>query len=163
MKKKLYNIIFVITLTITVISCNFHYRKRGITIVKESRYGYIERGTKINNVREGYWITISKDSTIIIECYYVNGIENGPAKFYYESGELRESGYMIDGEYFGQWSSYWDNGKLESKGKYLKGKKIDVWEFFTSRGELDQRVLYLADTVKVLLDNHLGMPPPEIK
>ena len=157
--KKVYSIIIIIGFSLWL-SCTHKTKLVEISLIKNENLGNTERGILINKIKEGYWITINNDSTIIIESYYVHGILNGPVKLYFDSGELMECGIMKDGKSSEDWIIYYETGKIRSKGTFFNGKKIGVWTYFSRNGTIDRKVLYANDTIKELINKHLILPSP---
>lgn len=53
------------------------------------------------------------------------------ATYYYENGQVQQTGFFKDGKLEGQWVSYDVNGVKKSVGEYSGGAKTGKWVFFS--------------------------------
>jgi len=80
-------------------------------------------------------------------------------KAYFEDGQFKMGGKLLEGKRNGKWSAYFSNGKLQSEGEFENGmrtgiakiyyengnlmydgqykndQKIGVWKFYNEKGE----------------------------
>ncbi len=85
--------------------------------------------------------------------YYDNGKLNsigklqndkriGLWKFYYKSGELKNTVEYVDGKSFGEVKWYHENGVLHSFGRFEHGKQIGQWIYYDEKGNLIETKIY---------------------
>lgn len=77
--------------------------------------------------------------------YYANG--NASAEFYsigkrayrvvfyYEDGNVRETGFFKDGKLHGHWVSYYEDGAVRAEANFLLNRKLGTWHFWQASGE----------------------------
>ena len=54
------------------------------------------------------------------------------ATYYYENGQVQQTGFFEDGKLEGQWVAYDTNGMKQSVGEYSNGAKTGKWVFFSA-------------------------------
>ena len=74
---------------------------------------------------------------------YVDGLRQGEAKFYYESGELASTGNYVDDLAQGEWKSFYKSGELRITGNYLDGLEQGEWKWYYKSGELEYTINYV--------------------
>lgn len=141
-------------------SCDQDARDLRFSIIEDIYTHEISRGVVINNTKEGYWITISENNVISMECFYKNGVLHGPVKMYFDSGELMEKSTMWKGKFSGYGIKFYTNGNIRSHGRYLDNKKVGVWKFYSPYAKLDRVIKFVNDSAIILIDNKLSMPTP---
>lgn len=52
------------------------------------------------------------------------------ATYYYENGQVQQTGFFKDGKLEGQWVAYDQAGNKKSIGEYRNGEKTGKWVFF---------------------------------
>ncbi len=52
------------------------------------------------------------------------------ATYYYENGQVQQTGFFKDGKLEGQWVSYYENGNKKSVGEFSNGQKTGKWVLF---------------------------------
>ena len=52
-------------------------------------------------------------------------------KEYYDSGQIKEEGWVLDNKKVDYWKFYFENGNLKQEGSYKKGQKVKYWYFYT--------------------------------
>ena len=72
----------------------------------------------------GTWITFFESGQRKIIENYSNDVLNGDAKYFYDNGNLIETGYFRQGKKTGQWLSYNLYGELVNRREYISGKII---------------------------------------
>lgn len=82
----------------------------------------------------------------------VHEIENNIIKstYYYENGNVKQSGFYKDGKLTGAWVAYNEDGTKQSMGTYADGKKTGKWFFWTGANltEVDYADSRVADVRK---------------
>ncbi|MFP9113983.1 toxin-antitoxin system YwqK family antitoxin [Flavobacterium sp. RHBU_3] len=65
----------------------------------------------------------------------VHEIENNIIKstYYYDNGNIKQSGFYKDGKLTGAWVAYNEDGTKQSMGTYENGKKVGKWFFWTGK------------------------------
>lgn len=66
--------------------------------------------------------------------YDKQGRRQGPWKFYYPSGELKEEGSYKNDEKVGTWNFYYTGGKLEQTGTYIRDLEEGPWTWYYENG-----------------------------
>ena len=59
-------------------------------------------------------------------------------KEYYDSGQLKEEGWVLDDKKVDYWKFYFENGNLKQEGSYKKGQKIKYWYFYSENALIDK-------------------------
>jgi len=114
----------------------------------------------------------------------VNGLEQGPWTFWYENGEVQQTGYFKDGnldslwEYFnedgtryrsgsffkgmqnGEWTDYYPDGQASAVGLYSMGRMQGPWSSFHENGKVRQRGYYSVDRLDSLLESFSSTGTP---
>lgn len=54
------------------------------------------------------------------------------ATYYYDSGQIQQTGFFKDGKPDGQWVSYDSNGNKNAVGEYTQGNKTGKWLFWSN-------------------------------
>ena len=90
------------------------------------------------------------DGTVKAE-YFIADNGSIDAKFYYKTGELRETGQFVNYKRHGEWISYTRSGSVSSKGFFDHGSKTGVWKFWDPDGTLAQEVDYSGDKPELLV------------
>jgi antitoxin component YwqK of YwqJK toxin-antitoxin module len=68
--------------------------------------------------------------------YDERGLQQGPWKEFYATGELKAEGLYEMGKKIGLWKYFHVNGKPEQTGKYFKGKPDGTWKWFYESGNI---------------------------
>lgn len=68
-------------------------------------------------VRTGYWQEYNRDGTLVFEGTYVDGLLEGRAVRYYDSGQPWYVAHFRDGQLMGPWEEYHENGQLQAVGE----------------------------------------------
>jgi len=71
-----------------------------------------------------------KKSTITI----ANGKIKGAVTYYYDNGNVMETGSFVDNEKTGQWLRYDESGKKTAEAYYVSGKKDGTWMIWDMNG-----------------------------
>lgn len=67
------------------------------------------------------------------------------ATYFYENGNMAQTGYMLKGKLHGQWFMYDVKGKKIASGKYVEGKKFGKWFFW--EGDVLQEVDFVDNRI----------------
>ena len=70
------------------------------------------------------------------------GGPDGPIEYYYDHGQLEETGTLKDGCWDGPYETYHPNGQLESKRTYRDGDRDGLWETYYENGQLRNEGTY---------------------
>ena len=52
------------------------------------------------------------------------------ATYFYENGQVQQTGFFKDGKLEGQWVAYYENGNKKSVGEFSNGQKTGKWVLF---------------------------------
>jgi len=79
-------------------------------------------------------------------------IENQVIKstYYYDNGNVKQTGFYKDGKLHGSWVAYNEDGTKQSMGEYDNGQKTGKWFFWTGAtlNEVDYSNSRIADIKK---------------
>ncbi len=70
------------------------------------------------------------------------GREQGPWKFFFETGELRAEGEYLDAKKWAVWKYYYRNGKLEQQGFYKKDLPDGKWLWYYENSKIHREENY---------------------
>lgn len=70
------------------------------------------------------------------------GVNQGPWKHYYKTGELRSEGNYVDGLKDGDWVFYHKSGEVEQKGKYRQNEANGRWVWYYEDGTMHREEHY---------------------
>jgi antitoxin component YwqK of YwqJK toxin-antitoxin module len=85
---------------------------------------------RIDEKLEGEIIFYYKKRTKFRKVFFSKGKPNGMFYEYYDTGELKETGYYTNGLREGIWKEFYKAGKIKSRGKYTNGEKVGIWKVF---------------------------------
>lgn len=85
---------------------------------------------KVGEKSEGEISIYYKKRTVFRVIDLKKGKPNGKFSEFYETGELKETGFYVNGLRDGIWKEFYKGGKIKSKGKYTKGEKVGIWKVF---------------------------------
>ena len=78
-----------------------------------------------NNIAEGYYLVYYDSGEVKDSLFYVNGLQSGIQKRYYENGQLgAEAIYNAIGKKSGLYKSWHENGKLWNESRYNSNTKL---------------------------------------
>ncbi|MFC6268715.1 toxin-antitoxin system YwqK family antitoxin [Frigoriflavimonas asaccharolytica] len=72
------------------------------------------------------------------------------SKTYYENGNMKEEGWLIDGMKSNYWFTYYENGSKKSEGHYKNNKKIKWWVFYDSKENITKKCEFKNDKLNGL-------------
>ena len=75
----------------------------------------------------------------------LSGKKEGPYQYNSISGNTLLHGNFIDGLEEGIWKGYYDNGKLDYAGAYLSGKHDSTWVYYFPNGQISSIANYKND------------------
>lgn len=104
-----------------------------------------------NGIKNGQWITWSKNGNVIRKFTYNNGVIDGKIELYYSSGAKKVVGEFINGRQDGNWTYYNKTGKIIKIGSFMNGVPIGVWKIYNFDGK-KELVVYDFDTAKYILN-----------
>lgn len=71
--------------------------------------------------------------------------KDGPAKYWYESGNMKSEGAYKNDLQLGEWKYYHRKTRhLSSQGEFENGKKIGLWKKYDSKGRLMEELHYIS-------------------
>lgn len=112
-------------------------------VVEKFSNGQIkEKGAKVMNLKQGYWIEYRDNGQISIEAIYRNDTLNGTIIFYSNSGKIASEGQMKNGESIGRWKLYFPDGKLNATGDYKNNHPFGEWTIYNEDGSFKEKVVY---------------------
>jgi len=77
-------------------------------------------------IKDGPFTLFHKKNIKAIEGRFVNNIAEGTWRYYYENGQIRDSGLVVYGKMAGVWKSWNENGKLLGMAEYPHPDSIPV-------------------------------------
>lgn len=75
-------------------------------------------------------------------CENSDGVEHGPMKSWFESGEVKATGSYRLGRMHGTWIARHENGNKRSEGMYHDGRMTGTWQTWFSTGQRKSQVEY---------------------
>jgi antitoxin component YwqK of YwqJK toxin-antitoxin module len=96
-----------------------------------------EYGEYLDNRKHGLWTTFFPSGKKKHEITYKNGKSIGPAKFFYESGDVSEEGYWNLDHWEGHYKFYHSNGQLAYDWHYNQhGKRTGEQKYYYENGQV---------------------------
>ncbi len=93
----------------------------------------------------------AQDREVVKEEFYANGTLKAQfvavttdlvqATYFYENGDVYETGFFENNKLTGKWKTYHSNSELVAIGFFKNNKKTGTWSFY-KQGELIQEVSY---------------------
>lgn len=106
---------------------------------KVKKTGYYKEGKDY-----GKWVFYSEEGKVEGEAEMID-----PANFvivkYYEGGEKKMEGKVVNGELEGPYTEYYRTGKVEKTGSFHAGKKEGEWKYFDLDGKVIKTEIYKED------------------
>ncbi|MFI8377241.1 toxin-antitoxin system YwqK family antitoxin [Leeuwenhoekiella sp. NPDC079379] len=71
-----------------------------------------------------------------------NQLEKDYYKEYFENGNLKSEGWMLNSQKTDYWYYYFENGNVKGKGSYETNKKDGYWYYYTKNNKLESQGHY---------------------
>ena len=113
--------------------------------VKKIGDNVIEKGSFINGLKHGRWVSLSKSNILQDkEEYFLGWPKYSKKSFWdYSKKKLKEIIPIQYGEKDGYYYAFHKNGNLAVKGEYLFDKKIKIWsEYFSDKGKKKREISF---------------------
>jgi len=91
----------------------------------KARYGRYMSGDGTRWIRHGLFVQYHGDGSVASEGEYVDGLENGPWRDFFENGRVAAEGVYIMGKEGGEWRFYLESGTLDRVTQYVDGQPIN--------------------------------------
>ena len=89
-------------------------------------------------------ITLSNSKGILLSTLNViDGKLHGDAVYFYESGQIKETGSFVEGQRNGVWDRFDENGCKTGEGQYFNGQKHGKWCIWDENGNKRFDMTYL--------------------
>lgn len=115
---------------------------------REGEWIYFYENGKIKSIghykknnKEGTWKYFYEDGAFKAEAVYEN--DKGLYQEYYQTGELKSEGNIIDGKSNGLWKYYYKSGKLKAEGYEKNGVKEGLWKYYHESGTVSSEGIYM--------------------
>ncbi|MFW5781117.1 MAG: toxin-antitoxin system YwqK family antitoxin [Bacteroidota bacterium] len=95
-----------------------------------------------NGAKEGVATKYYEDGTISEELEFMDDMQHGTWKQYYENEEVRLEGFFEMGNRTGEFKTYYPSGKIETTGFFLDNLMHDTWTYFNEEGEVEMEIKY---------------------
>ena len=113
--------------------------------VKKIGDNVIEKGSYINGLKHGRWVSLSKSNILQDkEEYFLGWPKYSKKSFWdYSKKKLKEIIPIQYGEKDGYYYAFHKNGNLAVKGEYLFDEKIKIWsEYFPDKGKKKREISF---------------------
>lgn len=104
-----------------------------------------------NGLKDGSWITKSKNGKVIRKFNYNNGVIDGNIEVNYSSGAKKVVGEFNNGRKSGTWTYYNEKGKTIKIGNFNNGIPEGIWTFYDLKGK-KELVVYDFDKEEYVLN-----------
>jgi antitoxin component YwqK of YwqJK toxin-antitoxin module len=64
---------------------------------------------------------------------------------HYDNGEVRNRGFLLDGEMHGEWEFFRKDGSLMRAGAFDRGRQIGSWRTFDRAGRMVKETMFTTD------------------
>ncbi len=98
----------------------------------------------MNGIQHGPYREFYEGEKIYIENFYKNGVLDGPSREYYENGQLQHETNYVNGEPQGLYQSFYENGQLESRSMDKGWADWGPYETYYENGQLSLKGQYLS-------------------
>ena len=85
----------------------------------------------------------SVNNSVKSELAVKDGVISGTANYYYNNGNIKESGVFENGLKDKQWTLYTENGNIEAIAFYNLGKKTGTWIVYDETGKKRFEMSYI--------------------
>jgi|GEM_PF-3425048 len=108
---------------------------------REGRWQYYDINEELsvekdfkNGIQDGEWLAYEKGK-ILTRGTFKNGKSTGLWTFYFDNGNVYETGLQIDNKREGLWKRYYETGEIFLVGKYINDKEDGIWKLFYKDGK----------------------------
>ena len=125
----------------------------------------VAEGNYVNERKEGVW-KIYNENLLVADESYVNGVKNGVAHRFYDTGEVLEESHWENGKESGDYQAFYktgqpyiqskmkdglrnglflvfyENGRPEREAEYINGLRNGEWKFYDSDGKYRYSLFY---------------------
>ncbi|MGY5353516.1 toxin-antitoxin system YwqK family antitoxin [Wenyingzhuangia sp. IMCC45467] len=139
--KKILKIILLLTTTLLYSQTNKFSHCNCVEKLENNNYELkcnnkiIEKGTLINDVKEGEWKTYSRKGKLIRKINYTNGVLNGKVELFNVKGKPKLIGEFKNGGKVNSWTYFTRKGKVLVQGKYEKNIPVGIWTINNKKGK----------------------------
>ena len=67
---------------------------------------------------------------------------------YYDNGNKKWEGHILDGQKMGEWTYFYDNGQVQKEGIYKEGKPYGEWTAYWRNGQVKSLGKYIVNNGK---------------
>ena len=89
-----------------------------------------------NDQREGYWEGYYETGQLRYSGFFENGKEKGVFKYYYKSGNLEKELLYITPGIYAKAKMYYSNKLIKALGEYCLKQRCGTWEYFNDIGKI---------------------------
>lgn len=132
-------LLIVISWLLTGLSTELSAQNQTI-VLKDGLY-YTSIGTLYSGTYNSYGQNGGKVASITL----VDGKKNGPATYYYDNGNIKETGIFLNNEKNEQWLHWDDAGNKIAEAFYVEGKKNGTWMIWDAKGTKRYEMYYSMD------------------
>jgi antitoxin component YwqK of YwqJK toxin-antitoxin module len=114
----------------------------GMAIHAIGQENIVYKGDTVNQkdaegLKQGLWVSFYEANKPESEITYVDNVPNGPCRFYYPNGKVREEGNWVVDKWVGQYKFYHPNGQPYYVWKYNEsGKRSGEQKYFHNNGQV---------------------------
>ncbi|TAJ14866.1 toxin-antitoxin system YwqK family antitoxin [Marinilabiliaceae bacterium JC017] len=166
--------------------------KQGLWILFSDKDSIIvEKGHYKDGKKNGIWTALFANGKTKHQITFAKGQAIGAAKFYYETGYIKETGLWNKNHWEGSYQYYFpngqlaydwfynpsgkrtgpqkyfhENGQLKFKGEWIKGQAIGTVEMFNKKGQLIAKRNYQEGkcaNVETIASINSSLPEPDLK
>lgn len=101
----------------------------------------LTEGNYVNQKKQGVW-KLFKDKQVISDEEYVDGIKEGVAHQYYDTGEVMEESHWKNGMQEGDYQVFYPNGQAYIQSKMKEGKRHGLFLVFYENGNPEREAAY---------------------
>lgn len=126
-------IMFVVFMTTSLTAQQKTWLDTNWQVSTKENATYYYTKTKLTN---GFWIKgYYKSDNLYLEGLSKIPLLNkkefqGVVNFFFETGQLKQQQFYLEGKKEGVWKTFYKNGKIKTKGKYRNDEKVGVWKTF---------------------------------
>ena len=105
-----------------------------------------------DGVKDGPWITKSKNGKVIRKLVYSNGLLDQSIELFYSSGVNKLKGSFKNGKKDGKWEYYNTKGAILKEGTFKNGTPVGLWKVYNKKGK-KETIVYDFDKNTYLKNN----------